>query len=73
MSAGLSGTTSANLISVFVNFVCSFVRLAGFLTGRPEWLDLALVYVLVNFIGMLALTRFCRFGGFGQDTRRRTW
>ena len=29
------------------------IAVSGFLSGRPEWLDLAILYVLINFIGML--------------------
>ena len=46
------------------------IAVSGFLTGRPEWLDLAILYALMNFIGMLALLRFSRFGslaGEGED------
>ncbi len=38
------------------------IALLGFLNGRPEWLDLALVYALMNFIGTLAVLKFARFG-----------
>ena len=34
----------------------------GFLAGRPEFLDLALVYALMNFIGTIAVMKFTRFG-----------
>ena len=33
----------------------------GFLTGRPEFLDLALVYALINFIGTIAVTKFVTY------------
>lgn len=39
----------------------------GFLTGRTDFLDLALLYSLMNFIGMVALLRFSEFGSFGQE------
>ncbi len=38
----------------------------GFLTGRTDFLDLALLYSLMNFIGMVAFLRFSEFGSFGQ-------
>lgn len=50
-AANMMGTKTVLLIAV-----------SGFLTGRPEWLDLAILYALMNFIGMLALLRFSRFG-----------
>ena len=44
LAANMFGTKTVLLIAV-----------SGFLTGRPEWLDLALLYALMNFIGMIAL------------------
>lgn len=39
-----------------------FIAVLGFLTGRPDFLDLALVYALMNFIGTIAVLRFTRYG-----------
>jgi len=36
------------------------IAVSGFLVGRPEWLDLAMLYALMNFIGVIALLRFSR-------------
>jgi multicomponent Na+:H+ antiporter subunit F len=41
----------------------------GFLTGRPEFLDLALVYALINFIGTIAVLKFFEFGDLGLTRR----
>lgn len=38
------------------------IAVLGFLTGRPDFLDLALVYGLMNFIGTIAVMKFSRFG-----------
>ncbi len=38
------------------------IAVLGFLTDRPEWLDLALVYALMNFMGTIAVMKFTRFG-----------
>ena len=38
------------------------IAVIGFLTGRPDFLDLALVYALMNFIGTIAVMKFTRFG-----------
>jgi multicomponent Na+:H+ antiporter subunit F len=38
------------------------IAVLGFLTGRPDFLDLALVYGLMNFIGTIAVMKFTRFG-----------
>lgn len=39
----------------------------GFLTGRPEWLDIGLTYGLLNLIGMLAVLKFFRYGDLAYD------
>jgi len=49
------GTLTVLLISVY-----------GFLTDRPEFLDIALVYALINFIGVIAVSKFVRFGDLAQ-------
>jgi multicomponent Na+:H+ antiporter subunit F len=41
-----------------------FIAVYGFLTGRPEFLDIALVYALINFIGTIAVLRFFEYGDF---------
>lgn len=38
----------------------------GFLTGRPEFLDVALVYALLNVLSTLAILKFFRFGSLGD-------
>ena len=39
----------------------------GFLTKRTDFLDLALLYSLMNFIGMVALLRFSEYGSFREE------
>ena len=36
--------------------------LIGFLTGRPDFLDIALLYALINFVGTIAILKFFRYG-----------
>ncbi len=38
----------------------------GFLTGRPEFLDLAIVYALLNVIGTIAVLKYFRYGSLGD-------
>ncbi len=58
LAANMFGTKTVLLIAV-----------SGFLSGRPEWLDLALLYALMNFIGMIALLRFSKFENLASDER----
>jgi multicomponent Na+:H+ antiporter subunit F len=37
----------------------------GFLDGRPEFLDLAIVYGLLNVIGTIAVLKYFRYGDLG--------
>jgi multicomponent Na+:H+ antiporter subunit F len=39
----------------------------GFLTGRPEWLDIGLTYGLLNVISTLAVLKFFRHGDLAYD------
>ncbi|MFV0296470.1 MAG: monovalent cation/H+ antiporter complex subunit F [Hyphomicrobiaceae bacterium] len=39
----------------------------GFLTGRPEWLDIALTYGLLNLISTFAVLKFFRHGDLAYD------
>ncbi len=41
------------------------IALLGFLTGRPDFLDISLVYALINFIGTIAVLKFLKFGDLG--------
>lgn len=34
----------------------------GFLTGRPEFLDIGILYALLNIIATLAVLKFWRYG-----------
>jgi multicomponent Na+:H+ antiporter subunit F len=53
-------------VNMFGTKTVLFIAVIGFLTGRPEFLDLALVYALINFIGVIAVLRFTKYGGLGS-------
>jgi multicomponent Na+:H+ antiporter subunit F len=38
----------------------------GFLTGRPDFLDLAIVYGLLNVVGTIAVLKFFSYGDLGD-------
>ncbi len=48
------GTKTVLLIAVF-----------GFLTERPDFLDISLIYALINFIGTIAVLKFLKYGDLG--------
>ncbi|GGF51825.1 pH regulation protein F [Terasakiella brassicae] len=45
------------------------IAVHGFLAGRPEFLDIALVYALINFIGTIAVLKYFSFKDLGHDGR----
>lgn len=59
LAVNMMGTMTVLLIAVL-----------GFLAGRPEWLDLALIYALMNFIGTLAVLKFAKYGDLAQGPDR---
>jgi multicomponent Na+:H+ antiporter subunit F len=54
-AANTVGTLAVLLLSVF-----------GFLTGRPDFLDLAITYGLLNVVGTIAVLKFFRYGDLGD-------
>lgn len=37
------------------------IGLLGFLTARPEFLDIAILYALINFVSTIAILKFFRY------------
>jgi len=64
----LLGTTvfdralAANSVGTVAMLVLSVI---GFLNGRPEFLDLAITYGLLNLVGTIAVLKFFRYGDLG--------
>lgn len=56
LSLNMFGTKTVLLICV-----------VSFLNGRQDFIDVALLYSLMNFIGMVALLRFSQLGYFGES------
>lgn len=42
-----------------------FVALLGFITERPAFLDIALAYAILNFVGTIAILKFIRHRRLG--------
>ena len=47
LAVNMFGTKTVLLIAVY-----------GFMTGRPEFLDLGIFYALINFVGVIAALKF---------------
>lgn len=59
LAANAIGTKTVLLLAV-----------VGYLTGRPDFLDLGLVYALINFVGTLAVLKFFKFGSISVGLTR---
>lgn len=46
--------------------------LLGFVMGRPEFLDIALTYSLINFVSTISILKFFRYRSFQVSLARRT-
>ena len=55
------GTKTVLLVAVF-----------GYLTERPDFLDISLLYALINFIGTIAVLKFFEYRDFGHEGRGTT-
>jgi multicomponent Na+:H+ antiporter subunit F len=54
-------------VNTFGTKTVVLLAVIGFLTGRPDWVDLSLVYALINFIGTIAVLKFFEFGDLGHQ------
>nr|WP_070958533.1 monovalent cation/H+ antiporter complex subunit F [Hyphomonas sp. Mor2] len=43
----------------------------GFLTGRPDFLDISILYALINFVSTIAILKFFRYRSFQVPLIRR--
>lgn len=53
-------------INMFGTKTVLLIALLGFLMGRPDFLDIAIVYALINFIGMVAVLRFFEYNNISE-------
>jgi len=56
-------------LNMFGTKTVLLIAVTGFLTQRPDFLDLALLYALMNFIGIVAVLRFSKYGHFADPER----
>ncbi len=48
-------------VNMFGTKTVLFIAVVGFFMGRPDFLDIAIVYALINFLGMVAVLRFFEY------------
>ncbi len=45
-------------VNMFGTKTVLFIAVYGFLTERPEFMDIALIYALINFVGVIVVLKF---------------
>jgi multicomponent Na+:H+ antiporter subunit F len=55
-------------INAFGTKTVLIIAVYGYLTGRPDFSDIALVYALINFIGTVAVLKFFEYGDLGASS-----
>ena len=66
---GLDGPTLYDRIlavNSFGSMTVLMIAVLGWLMGRPDFLDIALVYALINFIGTIAVLKFFEYQDLGK-------
>jgi len=57
-------------VNMFGTKTVLLIAVAGYLAGRPDFLDLALVYALMNFIGTIAVLKYFHYSDLGSGEDR---
>ena len=57
------------VVNSFGTHTVLFIGVLGFLSGRPDFLDIALLYALINFVGTIAILKFFRYRAIGDVPR----
>lgn len=58
-------------VNMFGTKTVLLLSLLGFVMGRPEFLDIAIVYALINFISVIGVLRYSENFKFKQSAQRK--
>jgi|TARA_B100000929_G_scaffold275146_1_gene248851 multicomponent Na+:H+ antiporter subunit F len=58
-------------VNIFGTVTVLFIALFGFLSDRPDFLDIALVYALINFISTVAILKFFEYGDISKSSTKK--
>ena len=56
-------------VNTFGTHTVLFIGVLGFLMGRPDFLDIALLYALINFVGTITILKFFKYRVIGDSHR----
>jgi multicomponent Na+:H+ antiporter subunit F len=58
-------------VNSFGTLTVLLLSLLGFVTGRPDFLDIAMLYALINFVSTIAILKFFRYRALGRANIRQ--
>lgn len=53
-------------LNMFGTKTVLMIAVLGYLSGRPEFVDIALVYALINFVMVIAVLKVFKYGDLGR-------
>ena len=56
-------------VNTFGTHTVLFIGVLGFLMGRPDFLDIAILYALTNFVGTITILKFFKYRVIGDSNR----
>lgn len=56
-------------VNMFGTVTVLFIAVYGFLSARPDFLDIALLYALINFVSTVAVLKFFEYRDLGRGGR----
>ncbi|MDR3500433.1 MAG: monovalent cation/H+ antiporter complex subunit F [Parvibaculum sp.] len=54
-------------VNSFGTLTVILIGMLGYLAERPDFLDIALLYALFNFVGTIAVLKFVRYRSLGRS------
>jgi len=74
ITRGIMGPTHYDRIlavNMFGTKTVLLISLLGFVMGRPEFLDIAIVYALINFISVIGVLRYSDSSIFKHSSQQK--
>jgi multicomponent Na+:H+ antiporter subunit F len=60
-------------VNTFGTLTVLLISVHGFIKDRPAFLDIALLYALINFISTIAVSKYVEYSHLGGPVEDKTW
>ena len=58
-------------VNMFGTKTVLLIAVLGFLTGSPHFIDIAIVYALINFVSIIGVLRFFEYNGLTATNKEQ--